>query len=389
MQQIMDAVQSASQLEVADLIQDRAADGSLPTPVSTNEPSSEHNAAAAAAAAAAVVPSFSKRKAVDRDRDAAEEAEGSQMRNAKRPRVQQGQSEQPQEAQDEQADASALNRGKASLAASNPRLSTVGILLPDPAVGHSPLPAGLDTAGSSHTETAAMARENHHLGSNSAATLDQLGQNHDRSSGQTGSGATLMADQSQVGDPEGRNRTLARGGATGTTGDDAGQEQVRSTASVDEHARDQQASSAMPDEETLQSAQPGPSTQAPMGPSTQTQPGSSCQTQPGPSTQAQPGPSTQSQPGPSTQTQPGPSTGVPDQELQEDADPEMKEKREQARNRSRAWRKVLLDGLDLQTELTAAAALALHPDSALAEAELKVGPSCLHHLVWLGGCVCL
>ena len=403
MQQIMAAVQSASQLEVADLIQDRVADGSLPTPVSTNEPSLDHNAAgdaAAAAAAAAMVPSSSKRKAVGRDRDATEEAEGSQMRNAKRPRVEQAQGEQPQEAQDGQAGPSALNRGKASLVAdpptaadgadSNPRHHAVGIPLPDQAVGTGPLPAGLDTAGGSHTETAAAAGASGHVGCSSTATLDQLRQSHGRKLGQAGSGANLMADQSQIHDPQALNTALARDDAAGTTGDDAGQEQARAAASFDQHARHHpQASSAMPDEDTLQSAQVGPSTHAQPGQSTQAQPGSSTQTQMGPSTQAQTGSSTQNQPGPSTQAQLGPTTGAPDLEMQEDADPEMKEKREQARSRSRAWRKVLLDGLDLQIELTVTAAQALHPDSALAEAELKVGPSCLHHLMCVCVCVCV
>lgn len=434
----MAAVQSASQLEVADLIQDRAADGSLPIPATTK--SINHNAAGdvAAAAAAATVPSSSKRKAVDRDREEVVEAARSQMRNAKRPRVEKGGVEHPQKAQDGQAGPSALNRSKASVAAEPPtaadgkaRLPAVGSALPDQAVGTGPLSAGLDTAGTSHTETARMAGGSGHLGFSSAAIEDELGQNHGRSSRQAGSGVTLMAEQSHVDGSEGLNSALVRDVAAGRTGD-AGQEQARLAASVDQHARDSpRANPAMPDEETLRTAhsgpstqaQPGSSTQTQSGPSTQAQPGSSTQTQPGPSTQAQPGPSTQTQPGPSTQTQPGlstqaqpgpstqaqpgsstqtepgpstqaqpgpstltqpgPSTGVPDQDAQEDTDPEMKEKREQARSRSRAWRKVLLDGLDLQTELTAAAAQALHSDSSLAEAEVKVSPSCWQHLICL------
>ena len=362
----MAAIKSALQLEVAELIQDRAADGSLPAPVTTNEASLELNAAtnaaaaidAAAADAAAVVPSTSKRKAVDRDGVQVEEAEGSQMRKSKRPRVVQGQGEQPLEAQEGQAGASALNRGKASSADpptaatrvdSHPKQPTVCLALPDQAVGTGPLPASLDTAGNTHTETAAMAGGSGHLGSSSAATLAQLGQSHGRSSGRAGSGANLMADQSQVGDLQESETAQAWDGAAGLTVD-AAQEQARSAAAGTQHARDQpQASSAVPNEETLQRAQAGPSTQARVGPSIQTQAG------------------------PSNESPAGSSTGVPDQDMQEDANPEMKEKREQARNRSRAWRKVLLDGLDLQTELTAAAAKVLHPDSALAEAEVKVG----------------
>ena len=391
MQQIMAAVQFASLLDVADLIQDRTTDGSLPTPVSTNDKPSLDHTADDAAAKAAPLPSSSKRKAVDRDRGEIEEAEGSQMRNAKRPRVEQGWWEQPQKAQEGQAGPSALSIGQDSPAAdsptadgadSNPRLPTVGTALPDDAVGAGPLPAGVDPAGNPQTQLAATAKGTGHVGFSSAATLDQLGQHHGRSSGQAGSGAASMADQSQKDDPEGLSRALARDGAAGMTGV-AHQEQA--TASVDQHAKDLlRATLSMPDEETLQSAQPGPSTQAQPASNTQAQPGPSSQPQIGPSTQAQPGPSTQAQPGasaeaqpgPSTQSQAGPSTGVPDQDMQEDANPDMKEKREQARNRSRAWRKVLLDGLDLQTELTAAAAQALHSDSALAESEVKVGPFC-------------
>lgn len=45
--------------------------------------------------------------------------------------------------------------------------------------------------------------------------------------------------------------------------------------------------------------------------------------------------------------------------VQEDnEDPEAKEKKESARSRHRAWRKVLLDGLDLLFELSQAAATA-------------------------------
>ena len=328
----MAAAESASQLEVADLIQDRAADGSLPAPVATHESSLQHNAACGDAAAA-VVPSASKRKAVNTDQDEVEEAEGSQMRSAKRPRVEQGQGEQPHEAQEGPEGPSALNRSRASLAAgppgagagadSNLRLSTVGIASPDQAVGTCPLPASPNTAGYSHTETAATAGGGGHIGSSSAATLDQLEQNHGRSSGQAGSGATLMAEQYQVGDLQELDDQHARG-------------RLRSSSTV-------------PNEETLQCAQPGSSTQA------------------------QPEPGTQTQPGSSAQSQAGPSTGLSDQDMQEDANPEMKEKREQARSRSRAWRKVLLDGLDLQIELTVTAAQALHPDSALAETEVKVG----------------
>ena len=56
--------------------------------------------------------------------------------------------------------------------------------------------------------------------------------------------------------------------------------------------------------------------------------------------------------------QPGPSAPLPYQGQEEEVSHEVREKKEQARGRSRAWRKVFLDGLDLLAELTAAAAAA-------------------------------
>ena len=295
MQQIMAAIQSASQLEVAELIQSRAADGSLPPSGATNDTPKQPKATSAAAdatadatndiptqpkttsgdataaAAAAVFPISSKRKAMDTEQAGVAKPEGSQMRNAKRARVEEGSGEPAQEARE----------------------------------------------------------------------------------GQAGSSGTSMQDQ------------YARG-------------QVPAMV-------------IMPDDEAMQSAQPSSSTQTRPGPSSQTQPEPhtqaqpelSTRTQPGPHTQAQPELSTQTQPGPNpdSQSQPGPSLGMPDQDMQEEADPRVKEKRELARSRTRAWRKVLLDGLDLQSELTAAAAQQPHFDSALAEAEVKVRPSCWYHLI--------
>ena len=52
---------------------------------------------------------------------------------------------------------------------------------------------------------------------------------------------------------------------------------------------------------------------------------------------------------------------------EETEDPEVKEKREGARGRHRAWRKVLLDGLDLLLELTQTAAGARLEDTELAQ----------------------
>ena len=383
MQQIMAAVQSASQLDVAQLIQDRTADGSLP-PVLTTD-ASQHNDAAAAAAAAAV-PGLAKRKALDTEQDGVQEAEGLQMRNAKRPRVEAGEGEQPQEAQKGQAGSgaaatqglSAPKRGNgtsvtpiaaaAAGVASDQGLSTDGIALPDQATSTGPGPAGLDTAGNPPTKTGRR-----YLGSSSAAALDRLEQSHGRVSKQAGSGAALMASQPHEGNPEGSARAPPRDGAAGTSGGPS-REQT-STALVDQHARGQPgASIAMPGEGSLQSTHPGPSSRD--------QPGPSSRDQPGPSTQDQAGPSSQDQPGPrATQIHPGASGGLPDQDMGEEADPEVKEKREQARNRIRYWRKVLLDGLDLQAELTAAAAAAGLPDSEVAEAEAKVGPYWWYHLV--------
>ena len=104
----------------------------------------------------------------------------------------------------------------------------------------------------------------------------------------------------------------------------------------------------------------------------------------------QPGPSTSlpEQPGPGTTLSdqattegaglPGPSTQLHHLDQEEDVSPEVKEKREHARTRSRAWKKVLLDGLDLQAELTAAAAAADPDDPRLAQ-KCKVVSGLLLH----------
>lgn len=105
--------------------------------------------------------------------------------------------------------------------------------------------------------------------------------------------------------------------------------------------------------------------------------------------------------------QPGPSTGLPDQattkgsglpgpstqlqhlDQEEEVSPEVKEKREHARTRSRAWKKVLLDGLDLQAELTAAAAAADPDDPRLAQ-KCKVGfACCCNQLQVMSECCCV
>lgn len=337
MHQIMAAAQSAAQLDVAELIKDRTADGSLPTPAPTNGISEPSTAAAASAA----VPGSYKRKAIASEQDGVEEAEGSQMQKAKRPRVDGVLKEQPQEA---------------------------------------------DTAGVSD-----------HSGLGSAAACDRLGHNHSRSPEPAASKAALVASQPAYDEPPEEAAAPSRGNAAGTA-EGLGQEQA-GIAAVDQHTMGQPGAgtSAMPDENISQNSQaglssshmqpgpsnhpqqglsshtePAPSTHNQPGPSTQTQPAMSAHSRPGPSTQIRPAMSTHTQAGPSTQTQ-GPDEGMPDEDTQEGADPEAKEKREQARNRTRAWRKVLLDGLDLQAELTAAAAAAGQPDSDLAAAEAKVG----------------
>ena len=319
MHQIMAAAQSAAQLDVAELIRDRTADGSLPTPAHTNgsaEPSTAAASAAADAAASTAVPCLSKRKTMDSDQDRAGEAEGSQMHNAKRLRVEGGPREQAQEA---------------------------------------------------NTKVVVTAGVSDHMGSGSEAAHDQLGPNHSGNPEPAESQAAPVAIQPGVSEqPPELAPASARGVAAGSAGG-PGQEEG-TTASIHEGAIGQpEASVAIPDKGTSQRSQQGlNSSRAQPGPSNHTQEGLSSQTEPGPSMHTQAGPNTH------THAHAGPSEGVLDQETEEDEDAEAKEKREQARNRTRAWRKVLLDGLDLQAELTAAAATAGHPDSDLAAAEAEV-----------------
>lgn len=362
MQQIMAAAQSASQLDVAELIRDRTADGSLPTAVHTNGSSGPSTAAPAAA------PGLSKRKATTgTEPDAVEEAEGSQKRNVKRLRVEGGVGEQPQEVEEGQAGSHAAAYVPGSCAhaggngssaaepliaagmASDARLPNDGIALPDQAASSGP------AAGTSNSRTVALVGVDARLRPRSAAACDQLGQSHGRSSESAGSRAALVAGEPQVDEAPQLATASAKEGAAGTASGPGQQE--ASTADMDQHGMGQPATSirAMPDETISQSSELGPSSD------------------PGPGTHSQPGPnSSHTQAGPSAHTQAEPSGGMPDQDTEEIQDSEAKEKREQARSRTRAWRKVLLDGLDLQAELTAAAAAAGLPDCDLAEAETKV-----------------
>lgn len=349
MHQIMAAAQSAAQLDVAEIIRDRTADGSLPTPDPTNGISVPNTAAAAAASAA--VAGSCKRKAMDSEHGGVEEAEGSQMQQAKRPKVEGGLDEQPQEA------------------------DTVGV--------------------SDHPRL------------RSAAACDQLGQNHSRRPEPVEPKAAPLMSQPGVHGPPEVATVSARGNAAGTA-EGPGQGQAR-IAAVDQYSTGQpgEGTSAMPDEGISQSSQAGPSSSHTQpGPSSHTELGQGTHTEAGPSSHAQAGLSSPTEAGPNTHThtqppggqtepglstqagtsdpiQPGPSQGMPDQDTQEGANSEVKEKREQARSRSRAWRKVLLDGLDLQAELTAAAAAAGQPDSDLAAAETKVGSLFCWCQLWL------
>lgn len=66
---------------------------------------------------------------------------------------------------------------------------------------------------------------------------------------------------------------------------------------------------------------------------------------------------------------------------EEEEDPEVKERKENARGRHRAWRKILLDGLDLLFELTQAAASANPADTELSQGcQVKIAYMVLHFI---------
>ncbi len=315
MQQISAAVESASQLEVAELLDDRASDGSLPIP-----PVPNGNAEGKGPAAAAVARLL-KRKTVGNGEGVEEGAEGSQLPNAKRQRA----DEQHLERQDGAAAGTA--------------------------------PGGISEYGSDQMQEASQstAQENRPSSLSQPAGHD-LAASVSRSHDPSGSGVTVSAAHQADADaaiPSGHSATDAS-----------------TNAMSHDHSRPHDAdeagpSMALPEQDAAHGLdQPGASIVLsdpaaanglhPLGPNTMS-PDQVAANGPEP-----PGPNTTlpDQDAANAPEQPGPSTQLPYQGQEEEVSHELKEKKEQARSRSRAWRKVLLDSLDLLAELTAAAAAA-------------------------------
>ena len=301
MQQIMAAAQSAAQLEVEELIRDRASDGSLPSPALANGTPGDNPAAAVAAAAGS---GLLKRKATDAEQDSSDTAEASAMPKAKRQKADDSLMTQMTEAEEGQGGTRAdLARG--------------------PSAGH---------------------RLND---SSAAGTASEVEAFNAEEPGVTGGAAAAPCAGTET-------------GAGGRTGTQAWHDQALPDHEIDHPGELETAPPRAGANAVSKPSQSGPSTAPPhqdtsLGPD-----------QAGPSS-AMPDQGAATGPG-----QPGPSTAVPDQATEGDVNPETKEKKEQARNRTRAWRKVLLDGLDLQAELTAAAASAGQADSDVAQAEAQV-----------------
>ncbi|KAL0028145.1 hypothetical protein WJX77_009970 [Trebouxia sp. C0004] len=276
MQQISAAVESASQLEVAELLDNRASDGSLPIP-----PVPTGNADAKGPAAA--VARLLKRKPVGNGEGVEQGAEGSQLPNAKRQRA----DEQHLEGQDGTAAGTAPG-GVSEYGCDQMQEASQS-------TAQENRPSSLSQAAG-HDPTAAVSRKHDPPGSGVAmASAHQADADVAIPCGPSATGPDLMLP-----DRDAANRPEQTGPNT-----------------------------TLPDQDAANGPeQPGPVSGLPDQADT------------------------------SGADQPGPSAPLPYQGQEEEVSHEVKEKKEQARSRSRAWRKVLLDGLDLLAELTAAAAAA-------------------------------
>lgn len=274
MQQISAAVESAGQLEMGELLEHPDSDGTLPSPPACRSRAEGQRPPASA-------PGLLKRKAADDIKVDGEEAEGSQMPNAKHQRVDERELGNPlAAAAGAQTGSSGANDEKRCLSEST--------VLDD-------RPSSLGPADVADDVAVSVSREDDPGGSDSV------------------SHAVANGDAPDLPAASGRG-------------------EGKGVASI-----------VLPDQATaMGSEDPGPSTRLP---DQATSKGSGL---------------------------PGPSTQLHHEDQEEDVSPEVKEKGEHARTRSRAWKKVLLDGLDLQAELTAAAAAADPDDPRLAQ-KCKVG----------------
>ena len=298
MQQIMAAVQSAPQLEVTDLLQDRSPDGSLLSPPDANGTTEGQSAAGS-------VTSLLKRQPTDARTDNAQEA-GSQMPNAKRQKI--DREEDGGHAMDQAGvtETGDQEQGPPQSSALADRPESLPAI-----VSTSSTPAADAARGHDHIHALAIARDDVPGGSDNAA------------------GAQCMAIDMMM-------PTAGPNGSLDVSLPDQVLADFSSTAG---------ASAGLPDQDTAN----GPDQAA------------SCMAVPDQATA-------------NGFDQPGPSTALPDQDTEKEVDVEMKEKKEQARHRLRAWRKVLLDGLDLLTEMMCAA-VDYDPDDSSDLQECKVRQS--------------
>ena len=348
MQQISAAVESASQLEVAELLDTRASDGSLPIP-----PDAKGYARGKGLAAAALA-CLLERKSDGNGEGVGEGAEGSQLPNAKRQRA-----DQPH------LEGSQLPNVKRQKADGQRFEGQDGA-----AAGTAPGGVSEYESGQMHQASQGTAQENR-PSSLSQALGHDLAASVSRNIDPSGSGVAVSAAHQADADvaiPCGPSATDAS--SITTSHDDARP-----------HDADKAGPSvALPDQDAAHGPdQLGPLSD-PAAASSLHPPGSHLTSpdqdlahnpeQPGlntmsPDQDAANGPE---HTGPSSglpnqadtheSDQPGPSAPLPYQVQEEEVSHEVREKKEQARSRSRAWRKVFLDGLDLLAELTAAAAAA-------------------------------
>ena len=348
MQQISAAVESASQLEVAELLDTRASDGSLPIP-----PDAKGYARGKGLAAAALA-CLLERKSVGNGEGVGEGAEGSQLPNAKR-----------QRADEPHLEGSQLPNVKRQKADGQRFEGQDGA-----AAGTAPGGVSEYESGQMQKASQGTAQENRPSSLSQALSHD-LAASVSRNTDPSGSGVAVSAAHQADADVAIPCKPSATVASSITTSYDGPRPHDADTAGP---------SVALPDQDAAHGPdQPGPLSD-PAAASSLHPPGSHLTSpdqdlahnpeQPGlntmsPDQDAANGPE---HTGPSSglpnqadtneSDQPGPSAPLPYQGQEEEVSHEVREKKEQARSRSRAWRKVFLDGLDLLAELTAAAAAA-------------------------------
>lgn len=355
MQQISAAVESASQLEVADLLDDRSSDGSLRIP-----PVAKGNAEGKGPAAAAVARLL-KRKTVGSYDGIVEGAEGSQLPSAKRQRADEQRPEGSQlpNAKRQRADEQCLEGQDGSAAGTVP--GGVG------EYGSDRMQEGSQSIAQENRPSSLSQAVGHDLAASVFRNVDPPGSEVDISSAH-------RAD-ADVAIPCGPSAADA---STNTTSHDDARPQEADKAGPSMASPDQDAAHGpgQPGPRTVLCDQAAASSLHPAGSdlSLLDQDAANKPEQSGPNTTLsdQDAPSGPEQSGPTLglpdqadtngSNHPGSSAPLPYQGQEDEVSHAVREKKEQARSRTRAWRKVLLDGLDLLVELTAAAAAAAAVD---------------------------